>query len=88
MEWNIRLSEIKLDNNEIESLNGALAGLPELLRLNLSYNRLSYLSPDDLIGLDQLRLLDISHNQISSLQDTSKVMNEIINFDLLVLFVR
>lgn len=73
VEWNIKLTEIKLDNNELESLNGALSGLPELLRLNLSFNKLTHLSPDDLIGLDQLRLLDISYNRITTLEETSKV---------------
>lgn len=73
VEWNSKLTEIKLDNNELETLNGALSGLPELLRLNLSFNKLKYISPDDLIGLEQLRLLDISHNQITSLEKTSEV---------------
>lgn len=75
VEWNIKLAEIKLDNNEIEDLNGALAGLPELLRLNLSYNSLTHLRPNDLVGLDQLRLLDISHNRIATLEETSKVID-------------
>ncbi|KAJ8919801.1 hypothetical protein NQ315_006330 [Exocentrus adspersus] len=72
VEWNIKLTELKLDNNRLETLNGALAGLPELLRLNLSFNRLKKISPDDLIGLDQLRLLDISHNHLTTLEETSK----------------
>lgn len=78
VEWNIKLTEIKLDNNELETLNGALSGLPELLRLNLSFNKLTHISPDDLIGLDQLRLLDISHNRITTLEETSKVKLHII----------
>lgn len=73
VEWNIKLTELKLDNNHLETLNGALAGLPELLRLNLSFNRLKKISPDDLIGLDQLRLLDVSHNHLTTLEETSKV---------------
>lgn len=76
MEWNIKLTELKLDNNELESLNGALSGLPELLRLNLSFNKLTRISPDDLIGLDQLRLLDVSHNYLTTLEETSKVCNQ------------
>lgn len=73
VEWNIKLTELKLDHNEIESLDGALSGLPELLRLNLSFNKLRRISPDDLIGLDQLRLLDVSHNYLTTLEETSKV---------------
>nr|XP_023018896.1 leucine-rich repeat-containing G-protein coupled receptor 4 isoform X2 [Leptinotarsa decemlineata] len=72
VEWNIKLNEIKLDHNQIETLNGALSGLSELLRLDLSYNRLKRISPEDLIGLEQLRLLDISHNQLTTLEETSK----------------
>jgi insulin-like growth factor-binding protein complex acid labile subunit len=72
VEWNIKLTELKLDHNEIESLDGALSGLPELLRLNLSFNKLRRISPDDLIGLDQLRLLDVSHNYLTTLEETSK----------------
>lgn len=73
IEWNIRLAELKLDHNQLEALNGALSGLPELLRLNLSFNKLTRISPDDLIGLDQLRLLDVSHNYLTTLEETSKV---------------
>lgn len=73
VEWNIRLTELKLDHNEIGALDGALSGLPELLRLNLSFNKLRKISPDDLIGLDQLRLLDVSHNYLTTLEETSKV---------------
>ncbi|KAJ8927916.1 hypothetical protein NQ314_019546 [Rhamnusium bicolor] len=72
VEWNIKLTELKLDHNRLETLSGALAGLPELLRLNLSFNRLKRISPDDLIGLEQLRLLDISHNHLTTLEETSK----------------
>ncbi|VEN33678.1 unnamed protein product [Callosobruchus maculatus] len=72
VEWNIKLNEIKLDHNEIEALNGAVSGLPELLRLNLSHNKLKNISPDDLIGLDQLRMLDLSHNRLTTLEETSK----------------
>lgn len=72
VELNIKLTELKLDHNELESLNGALAGLSELLRLNLSFNRLKKIAPDDLIGLDKLILIDLSHNQLSTLEETSK----------------
>lgn len=69
------MAEIKLDYNEIESLNGSLSGLRDLLRLNLSHNKLKHIAPDDLLHLDQLRLLDISHNHITTLEETSKVSN-------------
>ncbi|XP_050316211.1 carboxypeptidase N subunit 2 isoform X2 [Anthonomus grandis grandis] len=72
VEPNIRLTELRLDHNNLETLNAALSGLSELLRLDLSYNKLRRIAPDDLINLDQLRLLDISHNQLKTLEDMSK----------------
>ncbi|CAH1129995.1 unnamed protein product [Ceutorhynchus assimilis] len=72
VEPNIRLTELKLDHNALETLNAALSGLSELLRLDLSFNKLRRISPDDLINLDQLRLLDISHNQLKTLEEMSK----------------
>ncbi|KAG5876067.1 hypothetical protein JTB14_027524 [Gonioctena quinquepunctata] len=70
--WNIKLNEIKLDHNPIESLIGAFSGSSELLRLNLRFNKLKKISPEDLIGLEQLRLLDVSHNQLTYLEETSE----------------
>ncbi|XP_019873483.2 insulin-like growth factor-binding protein complex acid labile subunit isoform X2 [Aethina tumida] len=72
VEWNIKLLELKLDHNVLESLNGALSGLPLLRKLGLSYNRLKMISPDDLIGLDCLTVLDLSHNQLTTLEEMSK----------------
>ncbi|KAL1501331.1 hypothetical protein ABEB36_006672 [Hypothenemus hampei] len=72
VEPNIKLIELRLDHNSLEVLNAALSGLSELLRLNLSYNKLRRISPDDFINLDQLRLLDISHNQLKTLEEMSK----------------
>lgn len=73
VEWNFKLSELKLDHNEIEQLNGALSGLSDLLIVNLAFNKIKKISPDDLIGLDQLKVLDISHNYLTTLEETSKV---------------
>lgn len=72
VDWNIKLTELKLDHNELETLNGALSGLTELLRLNLSFNKLKKISPEDFIGLEELRLLDISYNRLTTLEETSK----------------
>ncbi|CAH1280672.1 unnamed protein product [Diabrotica balteata] len=72
VDWNIKLTELKLDHNYIETLNGALSGLTELLRLNLSFNKLKKILPEDFIGLEELRLLDISYNHLTTLEETSK----------------
>ncbi|CAH0547367.1 unnamed protein product [Brassicogethes aeneus] len=72
VEWNIQLLELKLDHNLLETLNGALSGLPYLIKLDLSFNQIKSISPDDLIGLDQLQFLDISYNQLTTLEEMSK----------------
>lgn len=73
VEWETRVVELRLEHNELRSLDGSLNGVHGLLRLNLSHNRLTSIAPDDLIGLEDLRMLDISHNQLTTLEETSKV---------------
>lgn len=63
-----------MDHNEIYSLNGSVSGFRNLVRLDVSYNRLTKILPDDLIGLDRLNMLDISHNHLLTLEETSKVI--------------
>lgn len=65
--------ELRLEYNYLHRLDGATMGLNRLQNLNLSHNKLNYISPDDLIGLDELKILDVSHNYLQSLEDTSKV---------------
>lgn len=73
VDWNFKLIELRLDHNELETLNGALSGLNQLSGLYLSYNKLRKIGPDDLIGLDELKYLDLSHNRLTTLEETSKV---------------
>lgn len=73
VEWETRVMELRLEHNELKSLDGSLNGLHGLLRLNLSHNRLTSIAPDDLIGLEDLRMLDISNNLLTTLEETSKV---------------
>lgn len=73
VDWNFKLHELRLDHNELETLNGALSGLNHLSGLYLSFNKLRKISPDDLIGLDELKYLDVSHNRLTTLEETSKV---------------
>lgn len=66
--------ELRLEHNYLKRLDGATMGLSRLQSLNLSHNKLFYLSSDDLIGLDELKILDVSHNFLQTLEDTSKVI--------------
>ncbi|XP_054276839.1 leucine-rich repeat-containing protein 1 [Macrosteles quadrilineatus] len=72
VELETRVIELRLDHNRLEDLGGALMGLNSLQRLNLSHNRLTHISPDDLIGLDNLKILDVSFNLLTTLEETSK----------------
>lgn len=65
--------ELRLENNLLKSLDGAMMNLNRLKTLDVSYNKLKWISPGDLIGLDDLESLDISHNFISTLEETSMV---------------
>ncbi|KAI4471706.1 leucine rich repeat [Holotrichia oblita] len=61
-----------MDHNDIYSLNGSVSGFRNLVRLDVSHNKLTRIQPDDLIGLDKLNMLDISHNHLLTLEETSK----------------
>ncbi|KAK9500331.1 hypothetical protein O3M35_001613 [Rhynocoris fuscipes] len=74
VELETRINELWLQFNQIQTLNGALMGISGLHTLNLSYNAIETIAPDDLIGLDDLQILDISHNQIVTLAETSKAI--------------
>lgn len=75
VESDLYVVELLLDNNLLQSLEGALMGMSRLRKLSLSFNQLDMISPEDLIGLDELEYLDISHNFLLTLQETSKVRN-------------
>ncbi|XP_017039601.1 insulin-like growth factor-binding protein complex acid labile subunit [Drosophila ficusphila] len=62
------LVSLDLDNNKIESLNGALAGLGFLRILNLANNRLEHLQVGDFDGMVRLDILDLTGNQIAELK--------------------
>lgn len=81
VEPDIFVLELRLEHNYLHRLDGATMGLNRLQSLNLSYNRLNYISPDDLIGLEELKILDVSYNYLQSLEDTSKVCDIGICFD-------
>lgn len=67
------LVELYLDQNRIEALNGALAGLGNLRILNLASNRLEHLQEGDFYGLQRLEILDLTGNQLVDLKPMETV---------------
>lgn len=65
--------ELRLSHNLLKSLNGAMMNLNRLKTLDLSSNKLKWLTADDFIGLDELESLDISHNFLQTLEETAMV---------------
>ncbi|XP_016956021.1 leucine-rich repeat-containing G-protein coupled receptor 6 [Drosophila biarmipes] len=61
------LVNLDLDNNRIDALNGALAGLGNLRILNLAGNRLEHLQVGDFDGMIRLDILDLTGNQLAEL---------------------
>ncbi|GJQ76872.1 hypothetical protein Trydic_g15078 [Trypoxylus dichotomus] len=72
IDWESNLRQLRMDHNDIYSLNGSVSGFRNLVRLDVSHNKLTKIQPDDLIGLDRLNMLDISHNHLLTLEETSK----------------
>uniref|UniRef100_A0A6P4G0I8 TLR4 interactor with leucine rich repeats n=1 Tax=Drosophila rhopaloa TaxID=1041015 RepID=A0A6P4G0I8_DRORH len=64
----LMLVNLDLDNNRIDSLNGALAGLGNLRMLNLAGNRLEQLQVGDFDGMVRLDILDLTGNQLAKLK--------------------
>ncbi|XP_052846435.1 insulin-like growth factor-binding protein complex acid labile subunit [Drosophila gunungcola] len=64
----LMLVNLDLDNNRIDSLNGALAGLGNLRILNLAGNRLEHLQVGDFDGMIRLDILDLTGNQLAELK--------------------
>jgi len=70
---NLILVNLDLDNNRIDSLNGALAGLGYLRILNLAGNRLEHLQVGDFDGMIRLEILDLTGNQLAELKPLEMV---------------
>lgn len=75
VEQDLYFAELRLDHNLLKTLDGAMTNLNRLRTLNLSFNQLKGISPDDLIGLEDLESLDVSHNYLQTLEETSKVIS-------------
>lgn len=78
VEQDLYFIEMRLDHNLLKTLDGAMTNLNRLRTLNLSFNELKWISPDDLIGLEDLESLDVSHNYLQTLEETSKVNCDLI----------
>ncbi|KFB47158.1 hypothetical protein ZHAS_00015089 [Anopheles sinensis] len=66
------ISELRLNDNRLQSLDGALMGLNNLRVLNVAHNQLQTITPNDLIGMEELERLDLSFNQLKTLEELSK----------------
>ncbi|XP_026823386.1 leucine-rich repeat-containing G-protein coupled receptor 4-like [Rhopalosiphum maidis] len=66
------IEHLKLDHNELDSLGGSLIGIKTLVKLNISHNKFTDISPYDLTGLN-LKILDVSHNLLHILPDSSQI---------------
>lgn len=62
------LIDLRLDHNQIITLDGALAGLGNLRILSLPENRIEHLLPGDFNGMNRLEILDLTDNQLVELK--------------------
>ncbi|KAM8709132.1 hypothetical protein ACLKA7_016013 [Drosophila subpalustris] len=62
------LIDLRLDHNQIITLDGALAGLGNLRILSLPENRIEHLLPGDFTGMNRLEILDLTSNQLVDLK--------------------
>ncbi|EDV97032.1 leucine-rich repeat and death domain-containing protein 1 [Drosophila grimshawi] len=62
------LIDLRLDHNQIITLDSALAGLSYLRILSLSKNRIESILPGDLTGMNRLEILDLTANQLVDLK--------------------
>lgn len=74
VEQDLFFNDLRLNHNLLKSLDGAMMNLNKLKSLDLSFNKLKWISPDDLIGLEILESLNVSHNYLQTLEETSMVL--------------
>ncbi|CAH1772325.1 unnamed protein product [Owenia fusiformis] len=72
-----RLSYLNANNNDLESMPVGIYNLPNLERLKLNGNRISYIS-QDIILLKDLKTLDLGNNKLTSLP---QVIDELDNLE-------
>ncbi|XP_034482638.1 leucine-rich repeats and immunoglobulin-like domains protein 3 [Drosophila innubila] len=70
----LNLIDLRLDHNQIITLDGALAGLGNLRILSLPENRIEHLLPGDFIGMNRLEILDLTSNQLVELKQLETTM--------------
>lgn len=69
----LALIDLRLDHNQIVTLDSALAGLSHLRILSLPENRIEYIQPGDLNGMNRLEILDLTANQLVELKQLETV---------------
>ena len=69
---NPRITTLRVTNNKVKKLDGALTFYSDLVALDLSQNQFHHLGRQPFIGQHKLQQLNLSHNFISSLGHTSK----------------
>lgn len=69
------MSKLNLSNNEILSLNKSLIPLVSLEYLNLTNNKLTEFSADEIQGLKYLKYVELCHNKISKFTGRTKVLS-------------
>ncbi|XP_034106062.1 LOW QUALITY PROTEIN: insulin-like growth factor-binding protein complex acid labile subunit [Drosophila albomicans] len=68
------LMDLRLDHNQIFTLDGALAGLGNLRILSLPENQIEHLLPGDFSGMHRLEILDLTSNQLLDLKPLETTM--------------
>ena len=61
------IEQLSLGFNEIESLNSSLQRIRALTFLNLTANRMTVFSLQEIHGLQRLKMVDLSYNRIGRL---------------------
>lgn len=81
-----KLRELNLNHNLLKTLDGSLAGLTKLKRLDLSNNLLTSVQADDFDRMEELEQMDLSNNLLTTLEGFTKVNKNILNMLALLLY--
>lgn len=82
----VNMSKLNLSNNEIWNLNKSLVPLVSLEYLNLTNNKLTEFSLEEIQGLKNLNTVELCHNKIAKFTGKTKVNNFHTMYVILCLF--